>query len=62
MSMESTKFTPNVCVVDDDPIMGESLRKRLIHEVFGVDLYDRAHKAYERILRRRKRSRRALLT
>jgi len=46
MSMESS---PNVCVVDDDPVTSESIRERLILEGFGVDLSDRAHKVYKKI-------------
>jgi len=42
---------PNVCVVEDDEVMGESLRARLSMEGFNVDLCRRAQEAYEKISR-----------
>ena len=51
MNTEVMDYTPNICVIEDDPIMGESLRQRLCMEGFDVDLYDRAHTAYEGIRR-----------
>lgn len=47
MNMEVMNYTPNICVIEDDPILGESLRQRLSMEGFDVDLYDRAHSAFE---------------
>jgi DNA-binding NtrC family response regulator len=38
-----------VCVVEDDAILGESLRNRLSIAGFNVDLYQRAQDAYEKI-------------
>lgn len=45
--MKAMDFRPNVCVINDDPVMSESLRHRLSMEGFDVDLYDRAHIAFE---------------
>lgn len=28
---------PDICLIEDDPIMGESLSERLVLEGFGVD-------------------------
>jgi len=50
--METMNNRPNICVIEDDPIMGESLRQRLQMEGFVVDLYDRGHAAYERLQRK----------
>lgn len=47
MNLETSEFIPTVCVIEDDPIMGESLRQRLSMEGFDVDIYDRADAAYQ---------------
>ena len=50
--MEAMDFRPNICVINDDPVMSESLRQRLSTEGFDVDLYDRAHIAFEGLQRK----------
>jgi len=50
--MKAMDFRPNVCVINDDPVMSESLRQRLSMEGFNVDLYDRAHIAFEGLQRK----------
>ena len=52
MDMNIMDYKANICVVEDDPIMGESLRQRLNIEGFTVDLYDHAQPAYERLQRK----------
>ena len=49
MNPEIANYTPSICVIEDDPIMGEALRQRLGLEGFEVDLYDRAHTAYDKL-------------
>ena len=50
--MEIANYKPNVFVIEDDPIMGESLRQRLSMEGFAVNLYSRADAAYTGLQRK----------
>lgn len=49
LGMDTTGQKTNICVIADDPVMGESLRNRLIMEGFDVDIYDRIYTAHERL-------------
>ena len=43
---------PDICLIEDDPIMGESLKERLILEGFTVDWCESGAHALERLKRR----------
>jgi len=43
---------PDICLIEDDPIMGESLRERLVLEGFSVDWCESGSYALERLRQR----------